>query len=536
MDEFINKPLENENNTPENNADDISVTPSAPFTGFGDNEFSVKNFEDTAPSFEAEEGVTAELTDEASVQADNTEEAAFNSSENYVSEESEPTVNTHAFNEPAFNQDGAPQQNTPPFPPFYNQQTYNPVSFTEVKPVKEYKPMSKGLKFFALIMSFVILLTGSTAVGYFIGKKGVESIDLYGDKVSVNLASRPKKTDEMTEAEVYEAVNKSIVGIIVYNNNGKSSQASGIVYTKDGYIVTNDHIYSDISAPKFKIYTYDGTEYNAKYIAGDLISDLAVLKVDAKDFTPAEFGNSNELFYGEHVVAIGRPSDATDKSSITRGIISAVSRRVRTTSNYTSSLIQTDSAINPGSSGGALLNMYGQVIGVTSSKLASVEYDAVGYAIPTVTMKRIVEELIENGKVISRAKLGVTYTAIDSVTAEINNYDYVGLRIASVSEDSDLLGKVEEGDTITHINGKAVVNDEVVLDIIDQSLAGDTITVTVVTNSGKTKTVEAVLKANIGESSYNATESLKENDDKDNRGEKDDDSEDGPTFNFPFGE
>ena len=527
MDEFINKPLENENNISENSTTNIPNAPTAPFTGFGDNEFSVKNFE----GMDTPETGDAESVDNISIEADNVDEI-FDIPENQDANAAEPTINTQPFAEPSFNQNSAPQQNVPPFQPFYNQQSYNPINFTEVKPVKEYKPMSRGLKFFALIMAFVILLTGSTAVAYFIGKKGVEATDLYGDKVSVNLASRPKKTDEMTEAQVYESANKSVVGIIVYNNNGKSSQASGIVYTKDGYIITNDHIYSEISAPKFKIYTYDGTEYNAKYVAGDLISDLAVLKVDAKvDFTPAEFGNSNDLFYGEHVVAIGRPSDATDKSSITRGIISAVSRRVRTTSNYTSSLIQTDSAINPGSSGGALLNMYGQVIGVTSSKLASVEYDAVGYAIPTVTMKRIVEELIENGKVISRAKLGVTYTAIDSVTAEINNFDYVGLRIASVSEDSDLLGKVEEGDTITHINGKAVVNDEVVLDIIDQSLAGDTISVTVVTNSGKTKTVEAVLKANIGESSYNATESL-----KDNSGENDDNSEDGPTFNFPFGE
>lgn len=264
-------------------------------------------------------------------------------------------------------------------------------------------------------------------------------------------------------------------------------------------------------SPKFKIYTYDGKEYDAEYVAGDVISDLAVLKVKSAKLEPAVFGNSDDLFHGEHVVAIGRPSDATDASSITGGIISAVSRRVQTTSNYSSRLIQTDSAINPGSSGGALVNMYGQVIGVTSSKLASVEYDAVGYAIPTVTMKRIAEELISEGKVVSRAKLGITYTAIDSVTAEINSYDYVGLYVASVTEDSDLYGKVNEGDVITHINGTAVTSDDVVLDIIEQSSAGDKISVTVVTESGQTKELEAVLKANTGESSYNASESTKNN-------------------------
>lgn len=405
---------------------------------------------------------------------------------------------------------------------------YNPVNFSQVNPIEDYKPMSKGLKIFALIIAAIILLTGSCLTGYFIGKNTLKTKMFYSNKVSVDLAAKPKDTDEMTEAQVYEAANESVVGIVVYNSKGKASQASGIVYSKDGYIVTNDHIYSEVTAPKFKVYTYDGKEYDAQYVAGDVISDLAVLKITANKLKPAEFGDSNEIFHGEHVVAIGRPSDATDASSITRGIISAVSRRVQTTSNYTSRLIQTDSAINPGSSGGALLNMYGQVIGVTSSKLASVEYDAVGYAIPTVTMKRIVEELIANGKVVSRAKLGVTYLAIDSISAEIGEYDTVGLYIDSVSEDSDLYGKAEKGDVITHINGLEVTSDDVVLDIIEQSRAGDKISVTILTSSGETKNITAVLKANVGESSYSETESLKDS--------QNENSSNGGTFDFPFGE
>lgn len=413
---------------------------------------------------------------------------------------------------------------------------YNPVRYSEVKPMEDYAPMSKGLKVFALIMAAIILLTGTCLAGYFAGKSSVKFGLGSKEKVEVDLASKPKDTDEMTEAEVYEAVNESIVGIVIYNSKGTGSQASGIVYSEDGYIVTNDHIYSEVSAPKFKIYTHDGKEYDAEYVAGDVISDLAVLKVKNAKLKPAEFGNSDEIFHGEHVVAVGRPSDATDDSSITRGIISSVSRRVQTTSNYSQRLIQTDSAINPGSSGGALVNMYGQVIGVTASKLASVEYDAVGYAIPTTVMKRIVEELISNGKVVSRAKLGITYTAIDSVLAEINDYDHIGLYVASVAEDSDLYGKVGEGDVITHINGIEVLSDVVVLDIIEKSSAGDKIRVTVVTKSGESKDFDAVLKANIGESSYNATESLKgETEDNSSGGNNNGGGNDG-TFDFPFGE
>lgn len=405
---------------------------------------------------------------------------------------------------------------------------YNPVNYSPVNPVNDYKPMSKGLKIFALIMAAVILLTGTCYAGYVIGRNSISFKS--NTNIKVDLAAKPTGTDELTPAQVYEKVGKSIVGIVIYNSSGKGGQASGIVFSEDGYIVTNDHIYSEIPAAKFKIYTHDGKEYDAKYVAGDVISDLAVLKIDAKGFTPAEFGNSDELFYGENVVAIGRPSDATDNSSITMGIISAINRRVQTTSNYSARLIQTDSAINPGSSGGALVNMYGQVVGVTASKLASVEYDAVGYAIPTTVMKRIVDELIAKGKVVTRAKLGVSYTAIDSVAAEIGDYKTRGLLLASVAEDSDLYGKVKEGDYITHIKGIEVTSDDIVLDIIEQSRAGDKITVTVYTKDGQNKTIDAVLKANVGESSYTLTQSS-ENKTQGGSGENG-----GGTFDFPFGE
>ena len=174
--------------------------------------------------------------------------------------------------------------------------------------------------------------------------------------------------------------------------------------------------------------------------------------------------------------------------------------------------------------------MYSQVVGITSSKLAGTEYDAVGYAIPTRTVKRIVSELISKGRVVSRAKLGITYTAINSVTAEINNYSTVGLYVASVAEDSDLHGKVNEGDVITQINNIEVTSDDIVLDIIEDCSAGDTISVTVVTKAGAEKTFDAVLKANTSESSYStkAPSSDKQEDSSS--------SNSGGTFNFPFGE
>lgn len=402
---------------------------------------------------------------------------------------------------------------------------YNPINFTNVTAVKERKPMSFGLKVFALAMAGVILLTTTCLAGYFLGKNSSGGSYL-GNNVNIGLGAKPADTDELTASEVYKNVNPSIVGISVYNDSGIGSNASGVIYSKDGYIVTNDHIYSEVGAAKFKVYTHDGKEYDAVYVAGDVISDLAVLKIEKGEFKPAEFGDSEQLIYGENVVAIGRPNGASKPSSITRGVISALNRRVQTTSNYSSRLIQTDSSINPGSSGGALVNMYGQVIGITSSKLASVEYDAVGYAIPTTTMKRIVEELIKKGRVETRAKLGITYTAIDSVTASVSEYKYEGLYVASVAQDSDLYGKLNAGDVITNINGIKVTSDDIVLDIIEQSKAGDTIQVTYVNTKGESKTVNAVLRANIGESSYSQIQE-KPNKDSDKNG---------GTFDFPFGE
>ena len=408
-------------------------------------------------------------------------------------------------------------------------EVFNPVTVSKPKPIKNYKPMSVGLKVFSIIMAGIIMLTAACSVGYFVGRSSIKFAERKTEEL--DLKARPKDAEQMSEAEIYNKTGQSVVGIMVYNSSGKGSQASGIVYSENGYIITNDHIYSEIPSAKFKIYTHDGKEYNAKYIAGDKVSDLAVLKVDNAKLNPATFGNSDDLYYGEHVVAIGRPRNANEDSSITSGIISGLNRRVQTTSSYSSRVIQTDSAINPGSSGGALVNMYGQVIGVTSSKMASVDYEGVGYAIPTTVMKRIVTELIEEGKVISRAKLGITYKAIDSVLAEINGSKYTGLLIDSVTEESGLYGKVNQGDIITHINGIAVTNDSIVLDIIESCKAGDKVNITVVDTAQKTKTFNVVLLANVSESSYTITDVLPEI-----SGEAEESEKNGGKFNFPFGE
>lgn len=416
------------------------------------------------------------------------------------------------------------QNNAPDFETVsFEEPSFNRVNYTEIAPEKDYQNEKRGLKIFALIMAIVIALTSATAVGYFMGKNSVSG-RYYSSTTKLDLASKPKDKEGMTATEIYNAVNESIVGIRAYNKS-TVKDASGVIYSKDGYIITNDHIYDGIAAAKFKVYLYDGSEREATYVAGDTVSDIAILKLkDTKNLKPAVFGNSKELVYGEPTVAIGRPNGAMEPNCITEGIVSLTKRRVTGSTNYSSSLIQTDSAINPGSSGGALLNMYGQVVGITSSKMTGDQYDSVGFAIPTVTVKRVADQLVKNGKVTDRAKLGITYTEISSVYAEINNFDSTGIYVVTISETADAFGKLTKGDLITHINGIAITCDDVVLDIIEESRAGDPVTLTVKSLNGNVKEIKIKLGANVSESSYVLTE------------EKEETETDDGTFDFPQGE
>lgn len=381
---------------------------------------------------------------------------------------------------------------------------YNPVYYDESPKPEDTKKMSRGLKVFTLVIVGIIALTMIALCGYLMGKN---SLGFKNNKnQAVNLQSVPADANEKTTAQVYDDVHESVVGIMVYNKNGDVAEATGVVFSKDGYIITNDHIYAGVGNPKFKVYLASGKEYDAEFVAGDMISDLALLKIDATDLKPAVFGNSDEIVAGQKVIALSHMMDVKYKSAVTEGIVSLTSARVRTTSNYSSRVIQTTCALNPGASGGALLNMHGQVVGIISSKVADTGYDNVGYAIPTTIMKRIVDELIKEGKIITRAKLGITYNFVDSVSAEIKGVDYVGAVIASVSEDSGLYGEAEEGDVITHIGGMEILDDAIMLDVMEEAKAGDTIELEILTTSGVTKTVTAELKANIGESSYSLDE------------------------------
>ena len=391
---------------------------------------------------------------------------------------------------------------------------------------------SKGIRVFAGILAAVLLITVSCAVGYNFGKQKISTNSVYSS-TSMKVYPKPADTKEMTAQEVYDKVSPSVVGIIAYNTEGDAAQASGVVYTDNEYILTNDHIYANIPSAKFKVYTATGKSYDAEYVAGDTISDLALIKVKgASDLKKPEFGDSTQTSFGENVVAIGRPGDARATSSITTGVISNPNRRANITTNYSVNMLQTDCDIFEGSSGGALVNMYGQVIGITSSKSVADEGAAMNFAIPVKTVSRFAPQLSSKGKVVDRAKLGISYREVSSLEAELNKSKYYGLYITEISVDSDLSGKVKDGSMITHINGKAITSPEIVLNTIDDSKADDIIKLTIVDADGNTNDYSVKLKANIGESSYTTErangQELPSGNGSGQPGDK--------TFNFPDGE
>lgn len=405
-----------------------------------------------------------------------------------------------------------------PIMPQIQKSDYNPI---------EKNNSDKGIKVFAIIVSLMILVSACVTGGYYLGTSSNNS-----KAPVVDLATKPKPENALTASQIYNEVSPSVVGIYVYNNeDGIASTATGVIYSKDGYIITNDHIYDGVVAAKFKIYTHDKKMYSAEYIAGDTRSDLAVLKITNANnvtFKPATLGDSSEAVVGESVIAIGRPNGATNPSIASEGIISVLSTRVSTTSSYTSNLIQTDSAINPGNSGGALCNVYGQVIGITSAKLVGSEYDAVGYAIPTTTVKKVVDSLIKNKTVKGRAKLGISYLHIDQLTAEISNSP-CGLKIAAIDKSCDLYGKsVNVNDIITHVNSVELTDPNLILDIIDQAKPGDTLELKIYSVEKKQSfDITVKLLEDVGSSSYTT---------KKQQNNKNDNNYNSSQFDFPNGE
>lgn len=281
------------------------------------------------------------------------------------------------------------------------------------------------------------------------------------------------------------------------------SQGSGVVLTEDGYIITNNHVVEGGSAYEVMV---AGETYEADLVGTDPSSDVAVLKAkDASGLTVMELGDSDNLTIGEWVMTLGSPFGL--EQSVATGIVSATSRsqimdaqesmQSGGTGEITiyPNMIQTDAAINPGNSGGALVNMYGQVVGINSSKIAKTEYEGIGFAIAINEAKPIIDGLIQNGYVKDRVKLGVTVIEINDTTSRLNGLPK-GLYIKSIDQGSSLEGTgVQPGDIIRKFNGESTESYEALQAQLKNCKPGDEVKLTIYRSqqSGTDKTFEVVV-------------------------------------------
>ena len=416
-------------------------------------------------------------------------------------------------------------------------------------PNKKPKKKHTGLKVAAFVLAMVLVSGGS--IGVYEGIRSsnadnsssiVASNDSSAAENSTGDSSSSKKSDSsqswiqlastngsMSVADIVKKVTPSVVGVQSTfsssngsNNNpmngyggffgygsqgnngsqGMTGVGTGIIMSKDGYIVTNAHViyddehgYGEASSVQIQM-SDEETTYDARIVAYDKEADIAVLKIDADNLTAAEFGDSSSCEVGETVVAIGNPLGLQFQNTVTCGIISALDRKV-TINDNTMTLIQTDTAINNGNSGGPLINSSGQVIGINSAKMSSTysgeaTVEGIGFAIPMSEAKSIVDDLINYGYVTGRPQLGISCQDVTEAVSQAYNIP-VGAYIFSVTAGgaADQAG-LQPGDVITGIQDQTISTTEELNAVKNQYKAGDTITLTYV-RAGETKKVDVTL-------------------------------------------
>ena len=309
---------------------------------------------------------------------------------------------------------------------------------------------------------------------------------------SSNSSDNYDTANGMAGEDIYKKVNPSVVSVISTTAEGTGS-GSGVIMSKDGYIITNNHVVD--GAQSVSVQLSDGTSLDAEIIGTDEQTDLAVIKVTpTSDLTAAEFGDSDELEPGEYAYAIGSPGGVQFANTITGGRISAINRDL-TVNDRVMTLIQTDASINNGNSGGALINKYGQVVGITSAKLSgnafgSATVEGMGFAIPINTAKDIVDELIQNGYVSGRPSIGITGQNVESADGKVS-----GVQVYSIDSRAKAASEgLQVGDVITAVDGTPTPDMDKVNELKQDKKAGDKLTLSVYRiSTGKTLNITITL-------------------------------------------
>ena len=346
----------------------------------------------------------------------------------------------------------------------FNDFTPNHIEPSPIKPTKQTKKYGVGVVLAASAISAVIGLVGALSVFVFTNSFKTYNTTtqnnslMPGNNISINV---DEQATSVVEA-VAEKVTPSVVGIRTttsvqsfFGNSEESGEGSGVIYSQDGYIVTNYHVIKDtISGINSKIEVYLGTldskAYEAKLVGYNITTDLAVIKIDAKNLVKVDIADSSKLKVGQYVITVGNPGGLEFMDSVTYGVVSGLDRVV--SSDSAVSLIQTDAAINPGNSGGALVNTKGELVGINSSKIVSEEFEGMGFAVPSNTVVEICDKIIEKGN-SPEPYVGITISE-KYTKSVLSFYGYpAGTVVLSVAEGSPAYeAGIRRGDIITSFN------------------------------------------------------------------------------------
>ena len=386
----------------------------------------------------------------------------------------------------------------------------------------------KGVTFFVIVL--IGFLSG--ALGSFVT---LQLSQKQGSQATNNNSGTVTQTSYKNENSTTQAVNKvkdAVVSIITYSSSSSrqssvfnaddtnsdsdnqqiASEGSGVIYKKDdkdAYLVTNTHVIN--GASKVDIRLADGTKVPGEIVGSDTFSDIAVVKISSEKVTTvAEFGDSSQLSVGETAIAIGSPLGSEYANTVTQGIISSLNRNVSLKSEdgqaISTKAIQTDTAINPGNSGGPLVNIQGQVIGITSSKIASnggTSVEGLGFAIPSNDAQNIIKQLESNGKV-TRPALGIQMVNLSNVGASdlrklnIPSGLTSGVVVRSVQNNMPANGHLQKYDVITKVDDKEIASSTDLQHALYNHAIGDTIKITYYRN-GKEETTSIKLDKNSGD-------------------------------------
>ncbi len=317
---------------------------------------------------------------------------------------------------------------------------------------------------------------------------------------SENVVTVANNQNELPTTEIAKKVGPAVVGItstisgqmtIFGQPTSSNSEGSGIILSQDGYIVTNNHVVDGANAITVLLNT--GTEYEAKLVGKDTQTDLAVIKIEpTEELVVANFGDSNNIEVGERAVAIGNPMGIEFFGSVTEGIISAVNRNI-SVENRTLSVIQTDAAINSGNSGGALINRFGEVIGINSIKVASSGVEGMGFAIPSSEAKPIIADLITHGYVKGRPVIGISTRDVSEYMAQSYSWPQ-GVQVMEINSENARQAGLQQGDIIVEVEGEKVYTTDGLNQIKNRYNPGNVLHMQVYKYStGRTEAVEITL-------------------------------------------